>query len=314
MKIIGTGHCVPEKVITNDMLAQMVDTSDEWITTRTGIKERHVLSHESLLDLALGAGRAALENAGYPEIDALIVSTLQGDYISPSMSCLAADALELSPARVIDVNMGCSGFIYALDLAHAYICSKKAKNVLIICAEAMSRYIDWSDRSICVLFGDGAGAAIVSGDGDEPYISLTSRGSVNEICAPCQRPFPPFGRNPAFPDKFFMNGGEIYKFAVESVVRDITELLSKNGINADVPSAFLLHQANIRIIHAIAQRMGLSADKFPENVSRFGNTSSASLPMLLDEVNRSGRIRRGDTIVLSAFGSGLATGAALLKF
>lgn len=311
--IIGTGRSLPEKVLTNAMLSEMMDTSDEWIRTRTGISERHIMTKETLLDLATDAAEKALESAGTRDIGAVIFSTLQGDYISPSMSCLAAAALGLSPARVTDINMGCSGFLYALDIAEAYILAKKAKNVLIICAEAMSRYIDWSDRSVCVLFGDGAGAAVVT-DGAPVDIRLTTSGSTELIrVSPGRTPSPHSLLEPVS-GMLTMNGGEVYKFAVESVTRDITLLLEENGIAPDKPSAFLLHQANMRIIRAIAQRLGISEEKFPENLSRCGNTSSASLPMLLDETIRTGRIRRGDTLVLSAFGAGLATGAALLQF
>lgn len=314
LSIIGTGHCVPEKVITNDMLSEMVETSDEWIRTRTGISERHVLTHESLLDISVKAAKMALEDAGNPRIDAVVFSTLQGDYTSPSMSCLAATALGLPTNRVIDVNMGCSGFIYALDIAEAYISAKKAKNVLIICAEAMSRYLDWSERATCVLFGDGAGATVVSQGDGLIDIKLTSNGNDELICVPTGRAVSPFCTADTQKEKFHMNGGEVYKFAVESVSKDITQILEDNGISADEPSAFLLHQANMRIIAAIANRLGISEEKFPANLSRFGNTSSASVPILLDEASRLGRIKKGDLLVLSAFGSGLATGAALIKY
>lgn len=314
LSIIGTGHSVPEKLITNDMLSEMVETSDEWIRTRTGISERHVLTNESLLDISVKAGREALENAGNPPIDALIFSTLQGDYCSPSMSCMSATALGLQSVRVIDINMGCSGFVYALDIADAYISAKKAKNILIICGEGMSRFLDWSDRSSCVLFGDGAGAVVVSEGDGLIDIQLTSNGNDELICVPTGREPSPFVTASPACKKFHMNGSEVYKFAVESVARDIIRLLEDNNIRADEPAAFVLHQANMRIISAIAHRLGIPEEKFPVNLSRFGNTSSASVPILLDEASRSGRIKKGDLLVLSAFGSGLATGAALIQY
>lgn len=315
-KICGTGSCVPKTVVTNNDLTLILDTSDEWIKTRTGIEERRVLKDETLLDLAEKASLAAIKNAGVSaaDVDMIIFSTLQGDYISPSMSCLLSTRLGINCSHMLDINMACSGFIFSLDLADSYITSKKASCILIVCSEGMSRLVDWTDRSTCILFGDGAGAVIVSeGDGiidlslkikgSDEFINI-GRGSDNSPYSAAQKSVP----------FLHMNGQEIYKFAVESITNGIAEMLEKNSLTADEIKCFVLHQANMRIINSAKQKLCQPNEKFPHNLEHYGNTSSASIPILLDEINRDGLLQKGDKIVLSAFGAGLASSVCILNW
>lgn len=314
--ITGTGSCAPALSVTNDSLSEFIDTNDEWIYTRTGIKERKILTSESLLDLGEKAAKAAIDNAGITpgDIDMVICSTLQGDFISPSMSCLLSKRLGVECGHMFDINMGCSGFVFALELAAAYFESKRAKTVLVVCAEAMSRLVDWGDRSTCVLFGDGAGAVILeSGDGlmdifcrvNGEYENLNVEG------VPGNCPFTPMKDKKPY---LIMNGQEIYKFAVSAIIEDIRDILSRNSLSPDDISYYLLHQANIRIIESARQKLGQAQSKFPCNIERFGNTSSASIPLLLDEINKRGDIKSGDLLVLSAFGAGLTSASCILKW
>lgn len=314
--IIGTGSCHPKRRITNDDLAQFLDTSDEWISTRTGIRERRVITDESILDLACAASQAALENAGIraEELDFIIFTTLQGDFITPSMSCLLSKRLGAVCTRVLDINMACPGFIYALDVADSLFKAGKAEKGLVVSAEAMSRIVDWSDRATCVLFGDGAGAAVLEkGSGFKDAI-FTVDGGYENLYVPVWGGNSPFSA-PAEHKAFLnMNGQEVYIFAVSSIVQQITAILEKNGMTADEPSFYILHQANIRIIESARKKLGQPAEKFPVNLDRYGNTSSATVPMLLDELNRRGRLKKGDKLVLCGFGAGLITGTCILEW
>lgn len=313
--IIGTGSCLPELVMTNNDLSKFLDTSDEWIKTRTGIEERHILKDETLLDLATNASLSALENAGVNpnEIDMIICSTLRGDYISPSLSCLVSKNIGTSCGRMFDMNMGCSGFLYALDMANAFFESNKVKKVLIVCAEAMSRLVDWEDRSTCVLFGDGAGA-VVLGEGDGfGSIHLSIDGSMENLNVPSEMGNFPYNDKKT-KSYLHMVGKEIYKFAVSSIVSDIKYILSKDGLRAEDVSYYLLHQANMRIIESAKSKLLVGSEKFPCNMNRVGNTSSASIPILLDEINKRGKLKKGMNLVFSAFGAGLSTGVCTIKW
>jgi len=314
--IIGTGSCHPEKRITNDQLAEFLDTSDEWISTRTGIKERRVLTNEKVLDLAYEASLAALENAGVgaEELDFIIFTTMLGDFITPSMSCLLSKRLGTVCTRVLDMNMACPGFIYALDVADSMFKAGKAEKGLVVSAEAMSRIVDWTDRSTCVLFGDGAGAAVLAkGDGFKDAI-FTVDGGYENLYVPIWDGNSPYAA-PAGQKAFLkMNGQEVYIFAVSSIMQQITAILEKNGMTADEPSFYILHQANIRIIESARKKLNQPVDKFPVNLDRYGNTSSATVPMLLDELNRQGRLKKGDKLVLCGFGAGLITGTCILEW
>lgn len=314
-RIIGTGSARPETVLTNDDLTAFLDTNDEWIRTRTGITERRVLQRgESLLDLAVQAAKAALADANLSgaELDGVICSTLQGECISPSMACMIAGAVGATCGRVMDVNMGCCGFLYATDIANAYFSSQQAKRILVVSAEAMSRMVDWTDRATCVLFGDAAGAAVLeAGDAlvASHFTSLPNR-EVLEIHANSGN----FGGGESGQHFLYMQGQEVYKFAVTSIVRDITTILQESGLSADDIGHFVLHQANRRIIEAARVKLGQSEEKFPCNLNHYGNTSSATIPMLLDELNKSGALRQGELLVLSAFGAGLASGVCVVKW
>lgn len=315
-KIIGTGSCHPKRCVTNNQLAEFLDTSDEWISTRTGIKERRVVTDESILDLAYTAAEAALENAGVKaeELDFIIFTTLQGDFVSPSMSCLLSKRLGAVCTRLLDLNMACPGFIYALDVADSHFKAGKAEKGLVVSAEAMSRIVDWSDRSTCVLFGDGAGAAVLEkGEGFKEAI-FTVDGGFEHINIPVWDGNSPFSPQTGRKGFLTMNGQEVYIFAVSSIVQQITVILAGHGMTADEPSFYILHQANNRIIESARKKLKQPEEKFPLNLDRYGNTSSATIPMLLDELNRQGRLKRGDKLVLCGFGAGLITGTCILEW
>lgn len=315
MIITGTGSALPEKAVSNDELRAFFDTNDEWIRTRTGIETRRVITHETLTGLAASAARSALEAAGKnaSDIDAVIVSTLGGDLISPATACMLAGDLGIDTARVCDVNMGCCGFIYALDLADSMLLSGKAKRVLVAAAEAMTRNADWNDRSSAILFGDGAGAVIVEAGGKSDF-HFTLKPSAENLFMGRHESISPFEIGETPPPYVKMNGQEIYRFAVESVWSGISALLTQNSLSPSDISSFILHQANMRIIKSLAQRSGEQTEKFPHNIERTGNTSSASVAILLDETARAGSLHSGDKIALSAFGSGLATASCLLEW
>ncbi len=315
-RICGTGSCVPETVVTNSDLASFLDTSDEWIKMRTGISERRVMKNETLLDLAEKASLEAINNAGITsaDVDMIIFSTLQGDYISPSMSCLLSAKLGIKCFHMFDINMGCSGFIFALDMADSYIISKKASVILIVCSEGMSRMSDWTDRKTCILFGDGAGA-VICGIGDDCIdISLNIKGSYEHLYVGRSSDNSPFAQTEKSPGFLHMNGQEIYKFAVEAITRDVSDILEKNSLTPDDIKYFIIHQANMRIINSAKQKLEQPDEKFPHNLEFYGNTSSASVPLLLDEMNRAGLIKKDDKILLSAFGAGLTTSVCILNW
>ncbi len=314
--ITGTGRGLPDRIVTNNELAAFLDTSDEWITSRTGISERRVMTDESLLDLAVSAAKNALENAeaGGADIDLVIVSTVQGEYISPSMSCLVATAVGAAAARTLDINMGCTGFIYALDAAAAFMDSGRARRALVVCAESMARLADWRERATCVLFGDGAGAVVLERGASLLSLKLGSSGSVENLFIPSccgNSPFTPARHTETYIN---MNGQEIYKFAVPAILADIGGAVGACGLTPDDISHFLLHQANIRIIASAVEKSGQPPEKFPHNIERHGNTSSATIPILLDELNRAGKLKKGEKLVFCAFGAGLASGACVINW
>lgn len=314
--IIGTGSCHPKKCVTNEDLATFLDTNDEWIYTRTGMKERRILTDESLLDLAEEASAAALSNANIKaeEIDLVIFSSLQGDYVSPSMCCLLSKRLGITCGRMLDINMGCSGFIYALDTVDSYFKAGKTQKALVVCSEGMSRVTDWTDRSTCVLFGDGAGAVVMEkGDGLKD-ISMTVDGAYEHLYIPIASGNSPFSEQTEQKAFLKMDGQEIYIFAVSSIVRDISSTLEKLGMTADEPDYYILHQANIRIIDSARKKLKQPVEKFPHNLEKYGNTSSATIPMLLDEMNRDGRLKKGSKLVFCSFGAGLTTGTCVIEW
>lgn len=314
-RIVGTGRALPESTLTNAKLSSMVDTSDEWIVSRTGIQSRHICTDESLGELAAQAARRALEAAGMSagEMDLILCATLQGDFVTPSLSCIVQKQIGAT-CPAFDINAACTGFIYALDVAAGFFARGRAKKVLLIAAECLSKHVDWSDRATCVLFGDGAGAVVLAeGDhflastlgavGDETFLNIYGTQSRYPGAMPRE------GKQ-----AIQMNGQEIYRFAVTAVCRDIEAVLLASGLRAQDIRYFLLHQANRRILDAAASRLGVEADRVPMNVARYGNTSAATIPILLDELSREGRIAAGDLLVFCAFGGGLTTGAAIVRW
>lgn len=315
MKIIGTGRAHPAKVVTNAMLETFLDTSDEWIRTRTGIAERRLISSERLEDLATEAAMKAIEDAGLTpaDIDYIICSNVVNEYITPSLSCIVQGAIGARCATV-DVNAACSGFIYALDMADDRLKSGKAKNILVMAAEEPTRMVDWEDRSLCVLFGDGAGAVVVT-EGEGLIGSRLTTMSKTDCLHYVRRLEPtPYITKDEPSGPMYMNGKEVFKTAVLSSSRDIKTLLDNAGLQPSDIKYYILHQANLRIIDAIANWLKLDMSHFPTNVERCGNTSSASVPMLLDELAREGKLQRGDKLLLSAFGAGFTTGACIIEW
>ncbi len=318
--IRGTGSSIPELTITNDKLKEIFDTSDEWIKTRTGIRERHIIGREGLLYHSVISAKNALDNAGIngEQLDFILFSSLQGEYITPATACLIAAEIKASKTCfVCDINMGCSGFIYALDIADSYFKSGKAKCGLIVCGEYMSRMVDWNDRSSAILFGDGSGAVVLtSGDGCKT-IGVNVMGGAEHLNIPALSGNCPFTYEETEENKksiVYMNGQEIYKFAVSAIISDITEALNKTGLSANDIDYYILHQANIRILESVWNKLKISKDKVPVSIDKYGNTSSATIPILLDELNRNGILKDGNRLMFSAFGAGLATGYAILEW
>ncbi len=318
-KIIGTGSCMPEKKVTNDDLAKIMDTSDEWIRSRTGIGERRIAEDMTTADLAAGAARKALENCGMEacEIELILVATSTPEYYFPNTACEVQAAIGAVNAAAFDLSAACSGFIFALNTAHAFLKSGMYRNALVIGADVMSKLVDWKDRSTCVLFGDGAGAVVVrQEDSEEEGIIrgiMGSEGAGGEVLTCRARSNVNFltGREPDT-EYLYMNGQEVFKFAVKKVPECITELLREVNTDKEEITHFLLHQANYRIIEAAARRLKLPIEKFPMDIENYGNTSGASIPILLDEMNRRGELKKGDKLVLAGFGAGLTWGAMLL--
>ncbi|MCL2294866.1 MAG: ketoacyl-ACP synthase III [Spirochaetes bacterium] len=313
--ILGTGCALPELAVKNEDLSKIMDTSDEWIVKKSGIKERRIVSHESLTDLSETAALNALADANVKaqEIDLLIYATLMGDTVTPSMACVVAGRIgAVCPA--FDLNAACSGFVYAMDIAAGYFARKKVKKVLIIGGEHLSRHTDWADRGTCVLFGDGAAAAVL-GEGDAlcslhiastPNKEFLSQNFIGGESPFCKRDYgQPYIR---------MNGQEVYKFAVNAICNDLKYVMEEARLSEKDIDHFLLHQANIRIIDAAIKMLDFPKEKFLNSIEQTGNVSAASIPILLDKGNRSGRFKKGDTLAISAFGAGLTTGSAIIRW
>ncbi len=313
--IAGTGSALPKRVVTNEQLGCFLDTTDAWIRSRTGIGERHVIVQESLKDLAVQAGLDALRMAGIQasELDLIICATTASDHLIPSLGCEVQSAIGAA-CPAFDVNAACSGFIYALDIAAGYFCRKPDSTILVIAAEALSRLIDWRQRSTCVLFGDGAGAVVLKSGDDLKAIKLSATGDARTISAKGPKGNSPFALSDDSHPYVSMNGKEVYRFAVSSSVRDLRQVMELAGLAEDDVDLVLLHQANARILDAVASRLGLPQDKFVSNIVHYGNTSAASIPILLDELNRQGSLKPGMVLALSAFGGGLTTGACILRW
>ena len=324
-RITGTGSALPDKILTNADLERMVDTSDEWITTRTGIKQRRIASDgEYTSTFAVKAARSALDMAGVraEELDLIILGTVTPDFPFPATACIVQHEIGASNAAAFDLSAACSGFIYGLSIADKYIRTGEAKKVLVIGAEVLSRVVDWTDRNTCILFGDGSGAAVVEAtDGDSGLLSthIFSNGSFWETLYQ-----PGCGnRNPASNEKtiaerlFYikMEGNDVFKHAVRAMEEAACSALTANGMTPADVSLLIPHQANRRIIDATAKRLGITEEeRVFVNLHNYGNTSSASIPISLDEANRSGRMKTGDIVLLDAFGGGFTYGSALMRW
>lgn len=363
-KIIGTGSCLPKEIWDNDRLSQMVETSDEWIRERTGIRQRHIATgEETTVSLAVGAARAALENAGVSaeEIDLLIVATVSPDELFPATSCRVQEAIGAVNATCFDLNAACTGFLFALNTAQAYISQGIYRTALLVGAERLSNLTNWEDRTTCILFGDGAGAAVVRAEEDAPeetdnagnpplaaateipggtcgmgvrgrYAQATHSAGAKGGALTCASRNQTKYAGAAAPETYLqMDGRAVFKFAITKVPEVILELAEREQIDLAEVKYFVLHQANERIIQGILKKLKtkicapaeeeipdtvLSEEeyeaRFPMNIQETGNTSSASIPILLDQLNRAGKLRRGDKIILAGFGAGLSYGASYM--
>lgn len=321
--ILGTGKSIPEKVLNNFDLEKMVDTSNEWIIKRTGISERHILDkNKPLHELGIEAAKAALEDAKIKpeELDLIIVATETPDYLAPVMSCLIQRGLSAYNSAAFDLNAACTGFVYSLTVADKFIRTGFYKHILIVCCESLSRIVDWEDRNTCVLFGDAAGAAVVgpveNGFGIMHSCIGAEGNLAHNITIPCcyiseddinKRPT---GKRMTV----WMDGSEVFKFAVRIMASATEQVLKDMNLTFDDVKIIIPHQANIRIIDGASKRLGISQDKVYSNVDKYGNTSSASIPVALNEALSEGRISKGDNVVLVGFGGGLTWGATLIKW
>lgn len=320
--IIGIGKYLPKKVLTNKDLEKMVDTTNEWIFTRTGIKERHLAEkNEATSDLALHAARNALKDAGLEaeSVELIITATVTPDMQFPSVSCLVQRGLGAKKAVCFDISAACAGFVYGLIIARQFISSGAYKNALIIAAEKTSSFVDWQDRSTCVLFGDGAGAAVVSaakGPGIlSAYLGGDGRGAELLMVPGGGSRHPPSGETLKKKMHYVkMRGNELFKVAVKIMAEAARRALAQAGLSCQDIDCFIPHQANARIIMATAKRLGLDTDKIFMNIEKYGNMSAASTAVALCEAVKSGRIKKGDIVVLDTFGAGLAWGACVIKW
>ena len=345
IKIKGTGSAVPKLRVTNDDLSKLMDTSDEWIRSRTGIGARHLAVEETTTGLAVAAAKEALKDAGMTaeELDLIIAATVTADKFLPNLSCEVQSALGAENAVAFDLNAACSGFLFALNTVQMYLENGIYKKALVIGAETLSKIMDWNDRSTCVLFGDGAGAAVVTAEDEnvDGHSAVTSGksdaemmqtgavsrinksgilsmvqgsdGARGEVLRCDNRPVNnPFAANDSKLSYVSMDGQEVYKFAVKTVPKVIEEAVKKAGLEVEDIDLFVLHQANLRIIESVAKRLHQPMEKFPTNLEECGNISAASVPILLDNINKHGMICEGKKIVLAGFGAGLTWGATVL--
>ena len=318
-EIIGHGHYLPAKILTNDDLSKMVETNDEWISTRTGIKQRHIVTDELTSDMAVAAAQKAIASAGISveDVDFVVVATVTPDNTTPAVSAKIGGKLGLKPGTpTFDISAACSGFVYALTMADNMIRLKQAKCAVVIGAESLSKIVDWTDRNTCVLFGDGAGAVVLracEGKGDNTdtgilstrlysdgshYDSLKSTGGVSS------------SQTAGF---IWMDGKEVFKYAINSLSQAAEDVMADAGVKAEDIDLLIPHQANIRIINGVGQKLGLPEEKVVVTVNNHGNTSAASIPLALSESFENGKIKKGDLVVLTAMGAGFTSGGALIR-
>ena len=321
MKIIGTGSALPKVTVSNKQIMDWVDTSDEWIRERTGIANRHLSTGETVASLAAEACEKALKQAGVKaeEVDMILLATCSPEYLLPCAACQVQERIGAANAVAFDINAACSGFLFGLTTAQAYLQSGMYKKILIAGSEVLSKLMNWGDRSTCILFGDGAGAVLIEAaeDTQESRMISFSQGSdgAKGMVLSCRDRWI---NNPLYKENiqedFYvqMDGQAVYRFATRQVPACIQDALQKASLTVEDIALFILHQANARIIEAAAKRLHADIQKFPINVDRMGNMSSATIPVLLDELNREGRLKRGDKLVLSGFGAGLTFGACVI--
>lgn len=320
VKIIGTGSCLPESIMTNDDLSKIVDTNDEWISSRTGIKERRISRGENTSDLAANAALKALNSAGLkPEdIDLIILSTSSPDALSPSTAVFVQKKIGAFNAACFDISAACAGFIYALNIASQFIKTGQSKAVLVIGAEVLSKVTDWTDRNTCVLFGDGSGAAVLVPSEEKGIASIFNGADGRKAeflgisCVPVKNPF-------VTPEKIedikiSMDGKEVFRFATNVMLEAVDKVLKDTGYSLNDIKYIIPHQANYRIIDFAARKLGLSEDKFYINLQNYGNTSAASIPIALDEMVSKNLLKKGDKIILVAFGAGFTWSVALIEW
>ena len=322
--IAGTGSYVPSYVMDNNKLSEFVDTSDEWIKERTGVARRHIVADETTSFMSAEAAKKAVEDADLTpdQIDLILVSTISSDVILPCTACEVQRILGAVNATCFDLNAACTGFVLAYNTANAYIQSGVYKNALVIGSESLSNLTNWKDRGTCILFGDGAGAVVLTAEEKASYVPAThSEGAKGEALTLKSRHdsngiTKEIEPNRMMDAEYFMqmDGQAVFKFAVKKVPEAILEVLDKNNIKKEDIDCYLLHQANRRIVEAVAKRMGEPIEKFPMNLQEYGNTSSASIPILLDELSREGKLKSGKHIVLAGFGAGLTWGASIMDW
>ena len=320
IEIAGVGAYLPSLVVTNDKLTDFVDTNDEWISERTGIKERRISQSEDTSDIASSAARSALERSKIKpeELDLIIVATISPDMFIPSVSCLVQSKIGAKKAACFDINVACSGFVYGMEIAKGMMLSMNYKNALVIGAEVLSKVMDWEDRSTCILFGDGSGAAVLKTGNKNGLIKsyLKAEGEKWESLTIGAADFnTPFSKEKVLKDRIIkMNGREVFKFATKSIEDGVRKILEDTGIRLEEIKYIVPHQANSRIISSAAKRLDISKEKFYVNLDKVGNTSSASVPIALNEMYEKGLLESGDKIILVAFGGGLTYGATLIEW
>lgn len=315
MKIIGTGSSLPSLTVTNDDLATFLDTNDAWISSRTGIQARHLLSTESLYDLAVDASNKAIQASGLrpDQIDFLLVSNVANQHVTPGLSCIIQKRIGVTCAG-LDINVACAGFVNALMLADSMIKAGHAKNILIVCAEEPTKYCNWHERDCSVLFGDGAGAVVVTEGNAFKDVKLTMISDRDVLYYERGMETTPFEQHYVKGQPLVMKGKELFKTAVTESAKDIQNVLDYNHLTHEDITWFLLHQANKRIIEGIRHIIGGPEEKYPTVIEKYGNTSSASIPIMLDEMLRAGKIKEGDKIIMSAFGAGFVSAACLWEW
>lgn len=316
--ICGTGSYAPSYTMDNNDIAKLVETSDEWIRERTGVERRHIAGKETTVSMAVEAGRRALANAGTApeEVDLILVSTISSNVLLPCAACEVQKELGAVKATGFDLGgAACSGFVFAYNTAMAFLASGVYRTVLVIGSETLSNITNWKDRGTCILFGDGAGAAVLKASEGQMYRPVTHSDGAKGDALTCESRYTKNWKEIPEENTYMkMDGQAVFKFAVRRVPEVIGEVLEANSVAPGDVSCYILHQANRRIVEAVAKRLGESVEKFPMNLQEYGNTSSASIPILLDELNRSGALKKGQKIVLAGFGAGLSWGASVLEW